>query len=76
MLQGRNIVPRLRPSMAMTAKQLRAVLKSLGLSQLEAARRLGVTGRAVRFWVAGERRIPEPVAILLRTWAKSTKPHA
>jgi len=62
--------------MAMTAKQLRTALKRLGLNQLEAARRLGVTGRAVRFWVAGERRIPEPVAILIRTWVESATRHA
>jgi DNA-binding transcriptional regulator YiaG len=52
----------------MTPKQLRTVLRRLGFSQLEAARRLGVHARTVRFWVAGTYRIPEPVVILLRTW--------
>ena len=57
--------------MPMTSKQLRAALKRLGFSQLEAARRLGVNARTVRFWIAGTYRIPEPVVILLRTWLKT-----
>ena len=56
--------------MPMTARQLRTALKRLGLSQVAAAARLGVAPRTMRYWVAGERRIPEPVAILLRTWLK------
>jgi transcriptional regulator with XRE-family HTH domain len=54
--------------MPMTQRQLRAALKRLGWSQLEGARRLGVAPRTMRYWVAGERRIPESVALLLRTW--------
>ena len=54
--------------MPMTPKQFRAALKRLGMNQTKAARHLGVTPRAVRFWVAGDRSIPEPVVILLRTW--------
>lgn len=54
--------------MPMTHRQLRTALKHLGFSQLEAARQLGVAPRTMRYWVAGERRIPESVAILLRTW--------
>ena len=56
--------------MPMTAKQLRTALKRLGLTQVGAATSLGVAPRTMRYWVAGERRIPEPVAILLRTWLK------
>ncbi len=56
--------------MPMTATQLRAALKRLGLSQVAAAARLGVAPRTMRYWVAGERRIPEPVSILLRTWIR------
>src|SRR3989442_794825 len=52
--------------MPMTATQLRAALKRLGLSQVAAAARLGVAPRTMRYWVAGERRIPGPGAILLR----------
>ena len=59
----------------MTAKQLRTALKSLGLSQVAAAARLGVAPRTMRYWIAGERRIPEPAAILLRTWVKDKGRH-
>ena len=61
--------------MPMTAKQLRAALKHLDLTQVGAAARLGVAPRTMRYWVAGERRIPEPVAILLRTWIKEGTQH-
>ena len=53
---------------AVTGHQLRAALKRLGISQMEASRRLGVDPSTVRRWLAGARRIPEPVAILMRTW--------
>ncbi len=56
--------------MPMTPTQLRAALKRLGLTQVAAAKRLGVTPRAVRFWVAGTYPIPEAVALLLREWVK------
>ncbi len=56
--------------MPMTPKQLRDALRRLELNQVAAARRLGVSARAVRYWVAGERRIPEPVVLLLRTWLR------
>ena len=59
----------------MTAKQLRSALKRLGLTQVAAAARLGIAPRTMRYWVASERRIPEPVAILLRTWIKETAQH-
>jgi len=58
--------------MPMSPKQFRAALKRLGFSQLEASRRLGVSPRTVRYWVAKDRAtrtpIPEPVVRLLRTW--------
>ena len=60
--------------MPMTPKQFRAALKRLTLNQTEAAARLGVTPRAVRFWLASDRAIPEPVVILVRTWLKSVPP--
>jgi plasmid maintenance system antidote protein VapI len=59
----------------MTAKQLRTALKRLGLTQVGAAAQLGVAPRTMRYWVAGERRIPEPVAILLRVWVKERRRH-
>jgi plasmid maintenance system antidote protein VapI len=53
----------------MTALQLRRLLRRLDLTQVEAARRLGVDPRTMRRWVAGDSRIPEAVAIVLRHWA-------
>lgn len=56
--------------MPMSSKQFRTALKALGLSQMEAARRLHVDPRTVRRWALGEakRGIPEPVVLLIRTW--------
>lgn len=56
----------------MDADELREALDELGISQREAARRLRVTDRAVRYWVAGEREIPGPVEALVECWL--TKP--
>jgi hypothetical protein len=58
----------------MTAQQFRQALKRLGFTQVAAARELGVDPRTVRKWVGAERRIPEPVAILLRTWLNALRP--
>lgn len=41
----------------MKADELRAALERAGISQLRFARRLGVEGRTVRYWLAG-RAIP------------------
>jgi plasmid maintenance system antidote protein VapI len=64
----------MRLAMPMTAKQLRAALKRLGLTQVAAANHLGVAPRTVRHWVGGTRGIPEPVAILVRVWLKARRP--
>lgn len=55
----------------MTPAAFRTALDRLGLTQSEAARRLGVDPRTVRRWIAGDRKIPGPVAVLLRTWLAS-----
>jgi DNA-binding transcriptional regulator YiaG len=60
--------------MPMTPKQLREALTRLRFSQVTAARHLGVDPRTVRKWVGAERRIPEPVAILVRLWLKAGRP--
>jgi len=60
--------------MPMTAKQFRQALKGLSLTQVAAARQLGVDPRTVRKWVGAERGIPEPVAILVRLWLKAHRP--
>jgi DNA-binding transcriptional regulator YiaG len=49
-----------------TPAELRTTRESLGLTQGGAARLLGVDGRTWRYWEAGERGIPEPVARLMR----------
>ncbi len=53
----------------MTPKQLRDTLERLHLTQTAAAHQLGVHPRTVSKWIRGERRIPEPVAIILRQWS-------
>jgi len=49
----------------MTPKQLRAILKRTKLSQMEAGRVLGVTGRTVRKWIAGNTHIPPSSVTIL-----------
>ena len=50
----------------MTPKQLQHAIDQLDLSQRRAARFLGVDERTMRKWIAGNARIPEAVAKLLR----------
>lgn len=52
----------------MDAGELREALEELGISQREAARRLRVSPRTVRYWVAGDREIPGPVEVLVECW--------
>lgn len=52
----------------MTPTAFLEALSRLGLSKAEAARQLGVTRGAVTLWANGSRKIPGPVAELLRTW--------
>jgi len=54
--------------MPMTPKQFRTARKRLGLTQRALADRLGVHVQTVKKWSAGDRRIPQPVVILLRIW--------
>lgn len=49
----------------MTASDFRAAIAHLGLSQVGAARLLGVDDRTSRRWALGESGIPEPVRRLL-----------
>lgn len=52
-----------------------STIKILGLSQVEAAAFLGVDGRTVRRWIAGDREVPEPVSrFLLFLVAADIKP--
>lgn len=50
----------------MTPDEYRTAIEALGLSQIAAARLLGVDPRTSRKWACGERDIPEPAARFLR----------
>ena len=50
----------------MTPEELERLRARLGLTQAQAAHRMGVHERTWRKWAAGERKIPAPVAKLLR----------
>lgn len=52
--------------MSMTPKQYADAIDKLALSQRASGRFLGVDERTVRKWIAGDARIPEAVAKLLR----------
>ena len=60
--------------MPLTPKQLRVALRRLGLNQVAAAKQLGVDPRTVRRWLAGDRKIPAPIALLLGLWLKARRP--
>jgi DNA-binding transcriptional regulator YiaG len=50
----------------MTADEYRTAIEALGLSQIEAARLLGVDARTSRRWASGEREVPPPAVRFLR----------
>lgn len=50
----------------MTPKQYAEAIERLRLSQRGAGKFLGVDERTSRKWIAGDARIPESVALLLR----------
>jgi hypothetical protein len=50
----------------MTKHGYRTAIKSLGLSQVAAAKVLGIADRTSRSYALGERPVPEPVALALR----------
>lgn len=50
----------------MTADEYREALESLGLTQVAAAKLLGVDDRTSRRWAAGDREIPPPAQRFLR----------
>ena len=74
-LRDRNSVPTLggngrapEDGGTMDGDELQAALDRIGISQREAARRLRVSDRAVRYWIAGDREIPGPVEALVECW--------
>jgi hypothetical protein len=52
------------------AAEYRLTLGLLGLSQLEAARLLGMTGRSSRRYACGEHAVPEEVMARLWSWVR------
>ena len=50
----------------MTSDQYRAAIETLGLSQVAAAKLLGVDPRTSRRWASGERDVPAPAERFLR----------
>jgi hypothetical protein len=54
------------PMHTMTAKQYRAALDKLGISQLAAGELFGVGARTSRRWALDEARVPAAVAMMLR----------
>jgi DNA-binding transcriptional regulator YiaG len=49
-----------------TPDEYSEAIQTLGLSQIAAAKLLGVDGRTSRRWISGERDVPEPAARFLR----------
>ena len=50
----------------MTADEYRAAIETLGLSQIAAAKLLGVDARTSRRWACGERDVPPPAVQFLQ----------
>jgi hypothetical protein len=50
----------------MSPAQFQKAIDRLGLSQVAAAKLVGADPRTARKWVAGDNKVPECVAILLR----------
>lgn len=60
----------------MDPRSLREKLDKLGMSQRELARKLGVTDRAVRYWIEGKNRIPAWLKSWLEMYEKLNPPPA
>lgn len=54
----------------MNSKRYRTVIEAIGLSQVAAAKFVGVAPRSSRRWAAGDAPIPDDVAVLLSIMAK------
>jgi len=59
--------------MTLSPQQFRHALRQLGLTQVQAAKRLRVNQRTVRRWVAGDSRVPESVTLLLEVWLRERR---
>lgn len=61
-----GVFARQRDLQKMTPDEYRQAIERLGLSQIAAARLLGVDARTSRRWASGERDIPPPAVRFLR----------
>ncbi len=52
----------------MSSDEFRAILDQHGITQVGFAHMMGVDGRTVRRWVAGDKPLPGCVALMLRLW--------
>ena len=52
--------------LTLTPRQFKMAIRSLGLSQGRAARLCGYYPGTAKKWASGGRKVPEPVAIILR----------
>ena len=59
----------------MTGRQLRGALQRLKLTQSAAARELGVNGRTMRRWIAGDATVPRVVELVIACWQQLGAPH-
>jgi hypothetical protein len=57
----------------MTKHDYRTALETLGLSQIAAAKVLGIADRTSRAYALGERPVPAPVALALRLLIEKRK---
>jgi hypothetical protein len=57
----------------MTKHDYRTALETLGLSQIAAAKVLGISDRTSRAYALGERPVPAPVALALRLLIEKRK---
>lgn len=53
---------------------LRGLIEQAGISQREAARRLGISDRSLRYWLAGQENIPYAGQYCLECLAKGPPP--
>lgn len=60
-------------SAGMTKHDYRTALETLGLSQIAAAKVLGIADRTSRAYALGERPVPAPVALALRLLIEKRK---
>jgi transcriptional regulator with XRE-family HTH domain len=64
-----------RPGLTMIPTQLHTALYRLHWTQARMAAALGVEERTLRYWLAGERRIPSSAAQLIRAWVSGALVH-